>query len=193
MLRNIILCSALPALGICFVSAPAQAAPSDQEAQKVIKTVLTTIRLGKDDLAAKQVSFPKMAEAMMQEAWSKASADQRKEIIAGLETLIRKISFAKGRDMFKHLDNVTYGKLKTSGGRVICPTTVVVHREYKKKEVVIDFVLVQDGGAWKIMDTIMLGESTAEGIYEDQVEPLVDEGGIEAVLAALRKKLKEVN
>ena len=47
-------------------------------------------------------------------------------------------------------------------------------------------------GAWKVADTTMLGQSTAEGIREDQVEPLLKEGGVSKVLEALRGKVAEL-
>jgi len=167
------------------------AAPSDAVAQKTIKTLLNTIRYGKDDLAAKQVAFTTMAKELLADAWGKASAAEQKEIAEGLEVLIRRISFPAGRKMFKHLDAVLYDKVRTKGEQALCKTTVVVHRNYKKTEIIIDFVLVEEAGAWKVVDTILVGESTLEAIREDDVEPLLDEGGMAALLKALRKKIKE--
>lgn len=182
------------ALGL-FLVLPgiAQAKPSDQEIQKVIKTVVNAIRFNKDDVAAKQVAFRPMAEAIMDDAWKELDDAQKKEIVAGVETLIRRISFAKGREMFQHLDAILYNPIEVKGPKVNCRATVVVHRNYKKTEIVIDFVLVQDEGAWRIMDTVMAGESTTMGIHEDQVEPLLEKGGIPAVLKALREKIAEVS
>ena len=182
------------AAGLFVLPAAASAAkPTDAGIQKVIKTVVNAIRYDKDDIAAKQVAFDAMAERIMGASWKDVSAADRKELIAGVETLIRKLSFQKGRDMFKHLDAILYQPIQTKGKDVLCRTTVVVHRNYKKAEIVIDFVLVERDGEWKTVDTIMAGESTAEGIHEDQIEPLVDEGGIPAVMKALRDKLSEVS
>lgn len=166
--------------------------PTDKAIQKVIKTVINAIRYDKDDLAASRIAFGPMAAAIMDDAWKDMGAADRKELTAGIETLIRKLSFVKGRDMFEYLDAMLYSPIKTDGKRVTCKTTVVVHRKYKKTEIVIEFILIEDGGAWKIMDTVMAGESTAEGIHEDQIEDLLDEGGIPAVMKALRDKLAEI-
>ena len=57
---------------------------------------------------------------------------------------------------------------------------------------IIDWVLKKDGSTYKVYDIVMLGESTAEGIREDQIEPLMEEGGTAAVMKALRDKVKEV-
>lgn len=168
--------------------------PSDKSVHKVIKTVVSAIRYKKDDLAAKQLAWTPMTQAMLGDNWTKASTAQQKELVAGVETLIRRISFQKGREMFKHLDTISYGPARLEGERVLCKTTIVVHGKAVKREVVIDFVLVPagKGGKWQISDTIMAGESTTEGVREDQIEDLVDDGGIDAVLNALRKKIAEL-
>jgi len=172
---------------------PAAAAPSvENTAKKTIKTLVNAIRYKKDDLAAKQLGFQTMAASIMGEHWQKTSTSDRKELTTGLEKLVRKITFAKGREMFEYLDAILYDNVRMADDRAICKTTIVVHHKLKKKEVVIEFVLAQEAGGWKVVDTILLGESTAEGIYEDQIEPLVDEGGIPAVMTALRKKLAEL-
>jgi phospholipid transport system substrate-binding protein len=167
-------------------------APSDKDIQKVVKTVITAVQYGKDDLAAKQVAFSPMAQNLMAPEWATIPDAEKKEIATGLETIVRKISFPKGRDLFAHLDAVLYDKVKMDGDKARVKTTVVVNRAYKKQEVVIDFILQKEGGAWKILDTIMLGQSTLEGIRVDQIEPLLAEGGVPNVLKALRAKVAEL-
>jgi len=168
------------------------AKPTDKDVQKAIKTVVTSIRYSKDDVAASQLAWEPMSKAFLGAHWSKFSADEQKELMAGVQTLIRKLSFQKGREMFEYLDAVLYAPLKLDGDKAIVRTTVVVNRNYKKTEIVIDFVLVGDGGAWKIMDTIMAGESTTASFFEDQVDPIFQEGGTAGVMKALRDKLAEV-
>ena len=172
-------------------AAPAQAAAEDAALQKVLKTLVNSIRYGKDDTAAKQVAFGPMAGALLGDKWKDASEAERKELTAGIETLIRNLSFPRGREMFEHLDAILYDPAKIEGDTAKVKSTVVVHRNYKKTEIGIEWVLVKDGGAWKVVDTVMLGESTTTGIREEQVEPLLKEGGIPAVLTAMRDKIAE--
>ena len=122
-----------------------------------------------------------------------AERAEQKEIVQGLETIIRKITFVKGREMFEHLDAILYDKVVMEGDKARLKTTVVVHRNYKKAEIIIDFVLAQEGGAWKVLDTIMLGDSTLGGIRDDQVQPLIQKGGVAAVMQALRERVAELN
>lgn len=170
----------------------ATTAPTDKQAQKVVKTLLTAIRYKKNNLAAKQLAFQSMVEGLMGPTWKTMSASDQQELTKGLETILRKVSFEKGREMFKHLDAVLYDHVQPDGERARLKTTVVVFRNYKKAEIVIDFVLTQEGGAWKVIDTVMVGESTLEVVREDEIEPLLEEGGVPAVMQALRAKVKEI-
>jgi ABC-type transporter MlaC component len=94
--------------------------------------------------------------------------------------------------MFKHLDAVLLKPSVVQKDRATCVSTVVVNRNYKKADIAIEWVLVRAQGGWKVVDTLMLGESTAEGIREDQLEPLLQQGGMENVLKAMRKRAAEL-
>src|SRR5690349_17048936 len=134
-----------------------------------------------------------MAKALMAETWATMSPADQKEFVADLEILLRKISFTKGREMFQYLDAVLYDPVKMVGDAAHCKSTVVVHRDLKKTEIPIEWVLLKEGGQWKVIDTVTLGESTTAGIRQDQVLPLLKEGGVPALMDALRKKVAEVN
>ena len=173
---------------ILFLHTPAQAA---DPVEKTLKTLITAVRYGKDDLATRQIAFSRMAERLLPSTWTTMPDAQRQELSRGIETLVRKNAFKKGRDLFEHLDAVLYDAPRINGPEARCKSTVVVYRNYKKAEIIIDWVLVPDNGQWKVVDTVMLGESTLEGIREDQVNPLLKEGGVNTLLAALRRKLAE--
>jgi phospholipid transport system substrate-binding protein len=178
-------------LGLVRPVAAAETA-DDKAVQKTLKTLVNSIRYNKDDVAAKQLSFEAMAKGLLQDTWAGLSEADRKEFLTHLETLIRRMSFTKGRDMFQYLDAVLYDPVKMQGDAAHCKSTVVVHRELKKTEIPIEWVLVREGGAWKVADTVTLGESTTEGIRQDQVLPLLKEGGVPALMDALRKKAAEL-
>ena len=55
-----------------------------------------------------------------------------------LETVIRKSSFKRGQEMFEHLDAVLYDDVRETGDSAKCKSTIVIHRAYKKTELVID-------------------------------------------------------
>jgi len=176
-----------------FVSAvPAHAADQDEAVQKTIKTLINAIRYNKDDIAAKQLAFQPMAKALMAESWTTMSETERKEFVTNLEGLIRGISFTKGREMFQYLDGLLYDPVKVEKDRAQCKATIVVHRDLKKTEIPVVWVLAKEAGNWKVIDTVSLGESTTAAIRSEQIQPLMREGGVPAVLAAMRKKLGEL-
>ncbi len=167
-------------------------AETDKAVQKTLNTLINGIRYGKDDLAARQLAFGAMARGLLADDWAKLSPAEQTEVAKGLETVIRAISFAKGRDMFKYLDALLFEPSRVNGNEARAKSTIVVHRDLKKAEVIIDWVLVKDGAGWKVLDTVMLGESTMQSLRDDQVKPLLAKGGTAAVLKALRDKVAEV-
>ncbi|MEE8410052.1 MAG: ABC transporter substrate-binding protein [Myxococcota bacterium] len=190
---RLFIASALFAAGAVVSPKPAAAAPPAKQVQKPLKTLIAAIRYGKYDLAAKQLDVREMVERIMADDWAKLSDDQKKELVSGFDRILRSTSFKRGKELFKHLDAVLYDKPRDGeNGGALCKSTIVIHRNYKKTEFVIDWVLKKDGGVFKVYDIIMLGESTLEGIREDQIDPLIEEGGTAAVLAAMRDKVKEV-
>lgn len=167
-------------------------AAADKATQKALKSLVGSIRYGKDDLAAKQIAFGAMSKGLLTDTWAKMTPAQQAEFQKSLEGLVRGLSFPKGKDMFQYLDAMLYDAARVEGDQAKVRSTVVVHRDYKKTEIIIDWVLVQEGGAWKVLDTVMLGESTLAGLRDEQVKPLVKEGGVDAVLKAMRDKLAEL-
>lgn len=180
-----------------FVAIPcrAQSATSANDAavQKTLKILIGAIRYKKDDLALKQLALPEMSQVLMGESWSTMQTSEKDAFLGDLATLLKGMCFPRGRDIFQYLDAVFYAPATFSEHEAHCKSTVVVHRELKKTEIVIDWVLHQQaGGAWRVVDTKMLGESTAEGIREDQVLPLLKEGGVAKVLEAMRTQAHNV-
>jgi phospholipid transport system substrate-binding protein len=179
-------------LGLSLAPIAAQAqTDTDAAVQKTLKTLVNSIRYGKDDLAAKQLAFGAMAKGLLTDDWGKFSAAEQAELASGLETVIRAMSFKKGKDMFQYLDALLFDAAKVSGDKARVRSTIVVHRELKKAEIIIEWVLVNEGGAWKVLDTVMLGESTMASLRDDQVKPLFKQGGVAAVMKAMRDKVAE--
>jgi len=177
---------------VLSAASPSLGAPSAAEAQKPIKTLINSIRYGKFDLAAKQLAFAEMTKRMLDIDASKFSDAEHKEFAQSVETIIRADSFSKSKDKFQYLDNVLYEAPRDKGTDVLCKSTIVIHHELKKTELVVDWVLIKDAGAYKIVDMIVLGDSTIAGVREDQVQPMLKEGGPAKVMAVLREKVAEL-
>jgi ABC-type transporter MlaC component len=181
-------------LGLCCLLSPLDswaAAPSADSAavQKSLKSFIAAIRYGKDAIAIKYISCEDMAQALLGDSAAQMTAEQRQQFTAGLATLLQRLSFPKGRDLFKYLDAVLYDPATAQGDQVHCRSTVVVHRDLKKQEIPIEWVLVKRAGQYKVLDIVTAGESTTAAIRQDQILPLLKQGGVDALLAAVREKI----
>lgn len=184
-LRTISLVAAL-----CF-AVPAVAAPNDA-VSKPVKTVVQAVRFSKDDLALKNFGGEQQARFLLGEAWDKGTEAQRKEFIQLFHTLFAKIAFPKVRENFKNLAAINYDAPTVEGDTARVASTVVIEHPMKKQELKLKYTLMKDKAAWKVVDVAVLGDSMLTGIRDDQVQPLLKEGGWDALLGAMRAKAQEL-
>ena len=186
------------ALGLMMISPPLPASPKAskkavKQYQKPVKMLIGAIRYKKDGLALKMLALDEMTHQLCIHHWGKMNADQRKEFSQNLGVLLRKISFPKARDLFKHIDAILYDPPKVKGKQVDLRTTIVVHRSYKKKELVLTWTLFKGKKGWMILDVTTAKQSTIEGLREEQIDPLVKDGGVALLLKKMREKMAEKN
>jgi len=163
-----------------------------KEVVKPIKTLISAIRYSKDDLAAGFLAAGRMSEIVCADSFAKLTADERREFVDGLAYLLKRLSFPKAREIFEHLDAILYDPPRIEGERAHVKQTVVVFRNYKKDEIILEYAVERIEGKWLVVDVIAEGESTLEGIREDSVVPLLEEGGTALLLKRLREKVAEV-
>ena len=86
---RLFIASALLAAGAMALPRQATAVPPTKQVQKPLKTLITAIRYGKFDLAAKQLNVGEMVQRLMADDWAKLSDDEKKEMISGFERILR--------------------------------------------------------------------------------------------------------
>ena len=173
---------------------PAEAKGKKQkttEYQKPVKMLIGAIRYKKDAMALKLLALDAMTQELNAGHWAKVKADEKKKFAKNLGILLQKLSFPKARELFQHIDAILYDEPTVKGDRATIKSTIVVHRAYKKTELVITWTLLKKGKKWLVLDTKTVGESTTAGIREDQVDPLFKEGGMKLVLQKMDEKIKE--
>lgn len=178
-------------LAALVLSVPALAA-STEEVAKPVKTVVQSVRYGKDLAALKSFGGEQQARFLLADAWDKGTEPQRKEFIELFQTLFAKIAFPKIRDNFKNLASITYDDPEVKGDEAKVASTIVIDHPLKKQELKLKYSLAKDKAGWKVVDVAVLGDSMLTGIREDQVQPLLKEGGWDALLKAMREKNKEL-
>ena len=95
--------------------------------------------------------------------------------------LFGKIAFPKVRQNFENLDTILYEKPQVSGNRAEVASTIRINHPLKKQELKLKYQVVKVGRSWKMLDVAVLGDSMLQGIRDDQVVPLLKEGGWDAL------------
>lgn len=182
----------LTLLATLALSLPALAAPNEPVA-KPVKTVVQSVRYGKDDLALKQLANEEQGRFLLGEDWDKGSEAQRKEFTKLFNGLFAKLAFPKVRENFKNLASITYEDPAVEGNKASVKSTLVIEHPLKKQEMKLLYSVVKSQGGWKVLDVSVLGDSMLTGIRDDQVRPIMKEGGWERLLELMRAKEAELS
>ncbi|HLM48209.1 MAG TPA: ABC transporter substrate-binding protein [Myxococcaceae bacterium] len=181
----------LSLLATLALALPALAAPNEA-VTKPVKTVVQSVRYNKDDLALKQLANEEQGRFLLGEDWDKGTPAQRQEFTRLFNSLFAKIAFPKVRENFKNLASITYEDPAVEGTKAKVKSTIVIEHPVKKQEMKLQYSLAQDKGAWKVVDVAVLGDSMLTGIRDDQVRPIMKQGGWNHLLELMRKKEAEL-
>lgn len=174
-----------------LLSLPALAGPKD-ELSKPLKTIVNSVRYGKDNAALKLFASDEQGKLLVADSWATGTDAQRKEFQDLFLTLFGKIAFPRIRKNFENLDTVLYEEPTVDGDKANIASTILINHPLKKQELKVKYQLVKQGAAWKVVDVAVLGDSMLIGIRDDQVQPLLKEGGWDALLKAMREKAAEL-
>ena len=175
---------------VLLLSAPALATPKD-ELSKPLKTIINSVRYGKDLAALKAFAPEEQGKFLVADSWARGTDAQRKEFQDLFLQLFGKIAFPKIRKNFENLDTVLYDEPVVNGETATVASTILINHPLKKQELKVTYHLVKQGG-WKVVDVAVLGDSMLTGIRDDQIQPILKEGGWDALLKAMREKVNEL-
>ena len=193
LLAPMVLGAAVPSARAATAQAAAPASSAEAAAaQKSVRALINAIRYNKDESAAKRLNFDGMAKLLLADGYAQASAAQRQDFVASLGKLVTGTSFPKGRDLFGYLDALLFGTATPVGDAMHLKSVVVVHRNLKKVELPIEWVLTRTSGQWQVVDIVSMNESTAAAIREQEVLPLYKEGGLPKVLTAMHERIEQL-
>jgi len=169
---------------------PALAAPGEKAADKApikpLTTLISGVRYGKDALALQQFDGEAQGRFLFGEDWARGTSAQQKEFTRLFHAVLAKRAFPEMREKFKHLQAVQYEDPKVEGERATVGSTILILHPMKKQEMKVKYTVVKGAGGWKVLDVSTLGDSMLVGLRDEQVRPLLQEGGWEAVMKALR-------
>jgi|CXWL01.1.fsa_nt_gi phospholipid transport system substrate-binding protein len=170
----------------------ALAAGAKEELSKPLKTVVNSVRYGKDVLALKYFAGDEQGKQLLGDEWAKGTDAQRKEFVKLFHTIFAKVAFPKFRTQFENLDTILYEEPAVNGDKADLASTILINHPLKKQELKVKYQLVKTGGAWLVVDVAVLGDSMIKGIREDQIIPIMKEGGWDNLLKLMREKAKEL-
>jgi len=176
---------------VALFSLPTLASPKD-DVGKPLKTVINSVRYGKDLAALKVFASDEQGKFLVADSWAKGTDAQRKEFQELFVSLFAKIAFPKIRKNFENLDTVLYDEPTVTEPTAAMGSTILINHPLKKQELKVKYQLVKLAGAWKVVDVSVLGDSMLTGIRDDQVQPILKEGGWDALLKAMREKNAEL-
>jgi phospholipid transport system substrate-binding protein len=174
-----------------LLASVAFAAPKD-DASKPLKTIINSVRYGKDQAALKLFATEHQGRFLLGDSWDKGTDAQRKEFQDLFLTLFGKLAFPKIRKNFENLDTVLYEDAAITGDMATVGSTILINHPMKKQELKVKYQLTKQPSGWKVIDVAVLGDSMLTGIRDDQVQPLLKEGGWDALLKAMREKANEL-
>ncbi|MBX7098653.1 MAG: ABC transporter substrate-binding protein [Myxococcaceae bacterium] len=177
---------------VCLATAPLAFATPKDDVSKPLKTVVNSVRYGKDVLALKNFAGEAQGKELCLDAWDKASADQKKTFIEQFQLLFARIAFPKIRKNFENLDTVLYDEPTVEGDTAAIASTILINHPLKKQELKVKYRLLKSGKDWKVIDVSVLGDSMLQGIRDDQVQPLIKESGFDGLLKAMKAKNDEL-
>lgn len=179
-------------LSALLAAVPALAA-KNEEVGKPVKTVVQSVRYSRDVAALKQFAAEEQGKFLLGGDWDKGTPDQRKEFQSLFQTLFAKIAFPKVRENFKNLDSITYEDPKVEGDKAEMASTILINHPLKKQELKVKYQVAKTGAGWKVVDVLVLGDSMLKGIRDDQIIPIMKEGGWPHLLELMRTKAKELD
>jgi phospholipid transport system substrate-binding protein len=158
---------------------------------KPLVAIIGNVRQGRDLKALTYFAAEEQGKFLTGDYWAKATPAQQAEFTKGFQELFAKIAFPKVRSNFEHLAAVLYDPPKKEGGKTTVASVVSIDHPVKKQELKLNYWVTEEKGQWKVVDVKVLGDSMLEGVRDDQVQPLLKEGGWDKLLKAMKDKLAE--
>lgn len=177
-------------------AAPAPAAPAESgdatanPVEKPVRTLIAAVRYGKFPMAIKVLDGEGQGRLLLAADWPTATEAQRTEFIQLFHGVFAKIAFPKMQKNFEHLESIVYDAPEITGDTAKIKSTITILHALKKQELKLRYAMHKVGADWRIVDVAVLGDSMLTGVREDQIAPIMKEGGWPKLLDILRAKLK---
>ena len=178
-------------LAALLLAGPALAAGGADDVKKPVTLVVNNVRYGKDLKALALFGSDAQGAFLLGEDWKRGTDAQRKEFGELFQVIFGKVAFPRVRENFKHFGSFTTEEPKVEGKAASLGSVLLLDHPVRKQEMKLKFSLVNEGG-WKVVDVAVSGDSMLKGIRDDQIVPILKEGGWDNLLKLMRAKAKEL-
>ena len=69
---------------------------------------------------------------------------------------------------------------------------ILINHPLKKQELKVKYETVKQGAGYKVIDVAVLGDSMLTGIRDDQIRPIMKDGGWDNLLKLMKEKNAEL-
>lgn len=172
---------------------PAEAKVSARKVKKPIQIFVGAVRYEKNDKALSYVDGPAQGAFLLGDAWKEGTPEQQKKFVKLFHVLFQQLAFPKLKDNLDKIETILYGDPEEDGKFVEITSTLVVLHPMKKQEVKVRYRLSQTKGKYRLVDVTFEGDkSLLTNIRDDQIQPLLKEGGWSGLLEQLEKRAAEI-
>lgn len=162
---------------------------------KPIKTLVNAVRYSKDDIAIKNLNGEAQGAFLLEDAWASGTPEQKSEFIRLFHALFAGIAFPAIRENFEHLQSTLYEPAKVENGQTSVLSTILIMHPLKKQELRVKYDLTKVKSGWQVVDVTVLGtgaNSFLTDIRNDQIRPIMKQGGWDHLLALMKKRLEQI-
>jgi phospholipid transport system substrate-binding protein len=185
-------------LAVLLVSGAAQAArpPKKAEHEQRLGQLVNNVRYAQDVTALDYLDGDGQAKFLLADAYDKGTPEQRAEFVKLFHHIFAGVAFPRMRNNFEHLKTITYGPAEEKAGRTHVPSVIFIQAAGGMKEQEISVAYELAAGADKklrVVDVTVKGDkSMLTNIRDDQIQPILKEGGWPKLLELLRAKAAEL-
>jgi phospholipid transport system substrate-binding protein len=178
-----------------FAPAPSQAATksSIKKVKKPISIFVNAVRYGKNSVALKYVDGDAQGAFLVGDGWTSKTPAEKSQFIKLFHVLFSELAFPKLKDNLQKIETILYGDVKEMDGYTQLSSTLVVLHALKKQEVKVYYRLSKKRGKYRLVDVTFAGDaSLLTHVRDDQIQPLLKEGGWDGLIKQLQTRAAEI-
>lgn len=162
--------------------------------EQMIGRLINSVRYGQDAAALAFLDGDTQARQLLGPAYDQGTPEQRAEFVRLFHQIFAGVAFPKMRESFEHLTTITYDAAEVKSGRIELGSVIHIQAGPKEQELRVRYWVSEGaGGPSRVVDVTIQGDkSMLTNIHDDQIQPILAEGGWPKLLDLMRTRAKEL-